>query len=207
MGAVIAAAWAAAHADRVGRLVLVAPGPLDGVPPGREAEAAQTYARIRARRTDPAAQLSELRRSSPRGLADSLLAALVEDERSWDPVALDAALDTVGAARSLDPLAAARVPVLVVPAIVIGSCPSSSPMWRGCRAPHSTSSTGSATSSRSRCPAGGGADRGLHRARPRGTGRRCARDSGGRCGIARRSRPARPQFGATTGRGRPVTWV
>lgn len=114
MGAVIAAVWAAAHAERVRGLVLVAPAPLDGVPPGREAEAAQAYARIRARRTDPAAQLAELRHSSPRGLADSLLAALVEDERSWDPVALDAALDTVGAARSLDPLAAARVPVLVV---------------------------------------------------------------------------------------------
>ena len=83
MGALIAAAWSAAHREKVGRLVLVAPAPLDGIPPGREREAAQTYQRIQARRVDPSARLADLRRSSPRALSERVLEALIEDDRSW----------------------------------------------------------------------------------------------------------------------------
>lgn len=114
MGALIAAAWAAAHTERVERLVLVAPAPLDGIPPGREQAAAQTYQRIQARRLDRSAQLADLRRSSPRALSDRVIEALIEDDRSWDPTAVRAVLDSVGGARTLDALGASGAPVLVV---------------------------------------------------------------------------------------------
>ena len=115
MGALIAAAWVAAHPERVERLVLVAPAPLDGIPPGREQEAAaQTYQRIQARRLDRSAQLADLRRSSPRALSERVIEALIEDDRSWDPTAVRAVLDGLGGARTLNALGASGVPVLVV---------------------------------------------------------------------------------------------
>lgn len=114
MGALIGAAWAAGHAERIERLVLVAPAPLDGIPPGREQAAAQTYQRIQARRLDRSAQRADLRRSSPRALSERVIDALIEDDRSWDPAAVRSVLDGVGGARILNALAASGVPVLVV---------------------------------------------------------------------------------------------
>lgn len=114
MGALIAAAWAAAHAYRMDRLVLVAPAPLDGVPPGQELQASHAYERIQARRSNRSAQLVDLRRSSPRTLPERVLKMLIEDDRSWDPVAVQSALDSVGGARTLQSLGRSDVPVLMV---------------------------------------------------------------------------------------------